>query len=186
MHCISEAFCVLLWNLQPSEGINVFIRKYVQCFRHQACMLTPTPGLIPKLRALPINYIIGGRQKRKRTKDRLLSGVVQDAHRPCQLAWICSHIGDMPLKSYLKEFPERFNWEGKVHPEWARHPSVSWIEGKERKHTEQQNHSLSFLNVGIMWPAAPGSSCCSFLAKWIAQPLKSWAQICRSFIEVLW
>lgn len=121
------------WNLQPSGEINVFIRKYIQCFRRQTCMLTSTPGLIPKLRALPINYIIGGRHKRRGTKDRLRSGVVQDAHLPCQLAWICSHLGDMPLKRYLKEFPERFNWEGKAHPTCVLHHFVSWIEGKGRK-----------------------------------------------------
>lgn len=96
--------------------INVFIRKYVQCFRQQTCMLTSTPGFIPKLRALPINYIIRGRHKRRGTKERLPSAVVQDAHLPCQLAWICSLLGDTPLKRYLKEFPERFNSEGKAHP----------------------------------------------------------------------
>lgn len=76
-------------------------------------MLTSIPGLIPKLRALPISYIIGGRHKRKGTMDRLLSGVVQDSHLPCQLAWICGHLGDTPLRGIGRSFQRCLTEKGK-------------------------------------------------------------------------
>lgn len=112
-------------------GDQCFHKEVRSVLRHQVCMLTSTPGLISKLRALPISYIIGGRSKRKGTKDRLLSGVVQDAHLPCQLAWICGHLGDTPLRGIWRSFQRGLTEKGKPTPHV--YSTILWAEQKEKE-----------------------------------------------------
>lgn len=55
----------------------------------------------------------------------------------CQLNCTWNHLGDTSLGMSAKEFPERFNWEGKIHrergksnSEYGRHHPIDWHEWK--------------------------------------------------------